>query len=100
MSRQESGVIIALLPDLCSSEGYPTVTKRKLYCRNQHMSRALMRVCEWPQQTARLNILNDAEKDDSEPAISPQLGHNSYNYRSKRFQWFLTSFLAVVIGFS
>jgi hypothetical protein len=38
-----------------------------------------MRVDEWLQQIAHLNILKHAEENDNEPATSMQLGHNSYN---------------------
>jgi hypothetical protein len=38
-----------------------------------------MRVGEWLQQIAHLNIFKHAEKNDNEPATSLQLGHNNYN---------------------
>jgi hypothetical protein len=38
-----------------------------------------MRVGEWLQQIAHLNIFKQVEYSDNEPATSLQLGQNSYN---------------------
>jgi hypothetical protein len=58
-----------------------------------------LRVGEWLQQIAHLNIFKHAEKNDDEPATSLQLGHNSYNW-VKIHAAFVACFIVVVIVIS